>query len=158
MGHPQPETSMQVYNWNYDGIINRKIQKFSKAMDTRFHSVIDRFKKKPFDVFWNLGVRNLGYYFTNHQLLAYHKGIIPVYLQCPNKVQDSTRVCYSRYNSNSTQGKPRPAGGYNSTESQYKVCTKYIPSEVGVQTKPRMRYPHTTDNKAKPRCTKLLEF
>ena len=60
MGHPQPETSMQVYNWNYDDIINRKIQKFSKAMDTRFHSVIDRFKKNLLMCFGILEWETLG--------------------------------------------------------------------------------------------------
>ena len=35
-------------------------------------------------------------------------------------------VCYYKSTSNMTQGKPRLTGGYNYTEDQYVVCTKYV--------------------------------
>ena len=49
-----------------------------------------------------------------------------------------------------------PKGGYNNTEAQSGVRTKYILSLGRVQTNPRMRHLQPRDKKAKSRCMQLL--
>ena len=54
--------------------MNIKIQeKCFNDMDLRFYWVVDIFKQKHFGIFWKPGLRNLGGYFTKHQLPAHHK-------------------------------------------------------------------------------------
>ena len=65
-------------------------------MYMQFYWVIDRVKQKHFGIFWKPIVSNLGGYFTEHHSPAHHKVIIPVYLHCPDRGQDSTRVRYSK--------------------------------------------------------------
>ena len=93
-------------------------------MDMHFYWVRDRFKQKHFELFWKLGVSNLGGYFTKHHLPEHHKGVIPVYLHCPKIRQDSARVFYYRRTSNMTEVEPMTTGVYNNTEAQSGACTK----------------------------------
>ena len=61
MGHPQPDTPIQVDNSTCDGIMNRKInQKRYKATEMRFHWVRYRVKQKQFDVICKPGLSNFG--------------------------------------------------------------------------------------------------
>ena len=67
-------------------------------------------------------------------------------------------ICYYNYTSKRAHGKPMPKGGYNNTEPQYGVRTKYVPSPGGVKTKPIPRHSDPRDKKSKSRCMQLLDF
>ena len=69
----------------------------------RFYWVRDRFKQQHSDMFWKLGVSNLGDYFTKHHSPAHQKVMVPVYLHCTNSGQASASVCYSKCTSNKNQ-------------------------------------------------------
>jgi hypothetical protein len=63
LGHSQPTTPLRTDNSNAFGILNETIkQKRSKAMDMRYHGLIDRVLQKQFDVYWRPGRENLGDY------------------------------------------------------------------------------------------------
>ena len=47
-------------------------------------------------------------------------------------------------------------GGYNNTESQSRLLTKYVPIPGGVQTNPRTRHSQPRENKSKPGFMQLL--
>ena len=94
MRHPQTATPIQVDNSTCDGIMSSKIQqKLSKAMEMYLYWVRDTVKQKHFDVFWKPGVINLGDYFTKHHSSTYHKGMLPIYLHCPDIGQGYKKVC-----------------------------------------------------------------
>ena len=73
--------------------------------------------KNTVEYIFKPGVINLGDYFTKHHSPANHRGMIPVYLHCPKSGHASARLCYSKCNSNRTQGKTMLTGFYNNTES-----------------------------------------
>jgi hypothetical protein len=67
MGHPQPQTPVQVDNSTANGFANNQIkQQKSKAIQMRFYWIQDRVKQKQFHVYWRPGSTNLADYFTKH--------------------------------------------------------------------------------------------
>jgi hypothetical protein len=60
LGHTQPATPLRTYNSTAFGILNETIkQKSSKAMDTRYHWLTDRVRKKKLACIGDQGVRIL---------------------------------------------------------------------------------------------------
>jgi hypothetical protein len=56
------------------GILNETIkQKGSKAMDIRYHWLMDRVRQKQFDIYWRPGHENLGDHHTKHHSAQNHK-------------------------------------------------------------------------------------
>ena len=73
MGHPQPPTPMQTYNYTANGVINNKIQpKQTKAMDMRFHWLRDRETRLQFRFHWCPGTSHLEDYWTKHHSAKHH--------------------------------------------------------------------------------------
>jgi hypothetical protein len=70
MGHPQPPTHIQTDNSTAEGIINKKVQpKRTKAMDMRFHWLLDRaVNQHQFRFYWRPGPLNYPDYWTNTTL------------------------------------------------------------------------------------------
>jgi hypothetical protein len=53
LGNIQPATPLRTDNSTEHGILNETItHKRSKAVDMRYHCLIDRVPKKQFDVYW----------------------------------------------------------------------------------------------------------
>ena len=74
LGHPQPDTPIQVYNSTADGFANNTIkQKQLKAIDMRFYWIRDRTSQGQFLIYWQPGITNLGDYHTKHHLPAHHQ-------------------------------------------------------------------------------------
>jgi hypothetical protein len=63
--HQQPATPLRTEHLTAFGILNETIkQKRSKAMDMRYHWLIDRVRQKQFNVYWRPGKDNIGDYHT----------------------------------------------------------------------------------------------
>jgi hypothetical protein len=72
--HTQPATPICTDNSTAFGILNETIkQNMSKAMDVRYHWIMDRVLQKQFDVYWRPGRENLGKYHTKHYSAHNHK-------------------------------------------------------------------------------------
>ena len=81
LGHPQPDTPIQVENSTDDGFANDTIkQKRSKAIDMRFYWIHDRTSQGQFLVYWQPSITKLGDYHTKHHSPAYHHLMKPMYL------------------------------------------------------------------------------
>ena len=53
MGHKQPPTPLQTYNYMAEEVVNGKIQpKITKAMDMRFHWLREREYQEQFRIYW----------------------------------------------------------------------------------------------------------
>jgi hypothetical protein len=73
MGHPQPPTIIETGNNAAAGIINDFIkQKWSKAMDMRFHWMRDRVRQGQFHILWHKGAFNKADCFSKHHSTAHH--------------------------------------------------------------------------------------
>jgi hypothetical protein len=60
LGHTQPTTPLRTDNSTVYSIVNETIkQNQSKAMDMRYHWLIDRVRLKQFDVYWRPGREHL---------------------------------------------------------------------------------------------------
>ena len=74
MGHKQPPTPLQTDNKAAEGIINRTVQKKrTKAMDMRFHWLLDRECQRQFRIHWRPGKLNYADYWTKHHSATHHK-------------------------------------------------------------------------------------
>jgi hypothetical protein len=88
LGHIQPPTPLRTDNSTDFGILNETIkQKRSKAMDMRYHWLIDRVRQKQFDVYWRPGRENLGDYHTKHHSAQHHKDMRGLILNQANSLQ-----------------------------------------------------------------------
>ena len=74
LGYPQPPTPIQTDNACAAGIANDTVrQKRSKAIDTRFYWVRDRFRAGQFLIYWRQGTENEADYFTKHHSPSHHR-------------------------------------------------------------------------------------
>jgi hypothetical protein len=88
LGHTQPPTPLQTDNSTALGILNETIKyKRSKAMDMRYHWLIDRVRQKQFDVYWRPGRENLGDYHTKHHSAQHHQDMRGLILHQANSLQ-----------------------------------------------------------------------
>jgi hypothetical protein len=88
LGHIQPPTPLRTDNSTAFGILNETIkQKRSKAMDIRYHWLIDRVRQKQFDVYWQPGRENIGDYHTKHHSAQHHKEMRGLILHEANSLQ-----------------------------------------------------------------------
>jgi hypothetical protein len=88
LGHTQPPTPLRTDNSTAYGIVNETFkQQRSKAMDMRYHWLIDRVRQKQFDVYWRPGRENLAYYHTKHHSAQYHKDTCHLILHEANSLQ-----------------------------------------------------------------------
>ena len=79
MGHPQPQTPIQVDNIKAVGFSNKTIkQKRSKAIDMCFYWLQDRFNQGKFVIYWAPDSDNMAYYHTKHHPSAHHKKMRPI--------------------------------------------------------------------------------
>jgi hypothetical protein len=87
LGHTQPPTPLRTDNSTAFGIANETIkQKRSKAMDMRYHWMIDRVRQKQFDVYWRPGRENLADYHTKHHSAQHHKDMCHLILHEANSL------------------------------------------------------------------------
>jgi hypothetical protein len=87
-GHIKPPTPLRTDNSTAFGILNETFkQKRSKAMDMRYHCLIDRVRQKQFDVYWRPGRENLGNYHTKHHSAQHHKDMRGLILHQANIIQ-----------------------------------------------------------------------
>ncbi|GAX15903.1 hypothetical protein FisN_2Lu385 [Fistulifera solaris] len=83
MGFSQPCTTIITDNTMADGFVNDTIKKQrSRAIDMRFHWIIDQRQQNIFDLEWRPSNENKGDYFTKHHSPAHHRLMRPVYLHC----------------------------------------------------------------------------
>ena len=81
MGHPQPQTPIQMDNKTANDLLTNKIvPKALKAMDMRFHWLRCRDARRQFQYYWRPGTQNLADYFTKHHPASHHKASRPTYL------------------------------------------------------------------------------
>ena len=89
---PQPPTPVQVDNYTATGISNRKIkQKMSKEFDMRFYWIYDRISQKQFNVYWQKGDLQKGYYHSKHHNTSHPMTVRPTYLHVP-QIQHSSNL------------------------------------------------------------------
>ena len=101
MNWPQPPTPIQVDNFTALGIANQTIkQKLSKAMNMRFHWVIDRIKQGQFRVYRRPGSTNLADYPTKHHSTEHHIKVLSFYLHEPQGKNSKLQGCFN-YSTNS---------------------------------------------------------
>ena len=73
MGHAQPSTPIQTDNSTACGVVNNSIEpRRTKAMDMRFHWLLDRKAQSQFRFYWAPGKDNLGDYWTKHHCASHH--------------------------------------------------------------------------------------
>jgi hypothetical protein len=88
LGHTQPPTPLRTDNSTAYGIVNETIkQTISKAMDMRYHWLIDRVRQKQFDIYWRPGRENLADYHTKHHSRQHHKDMRHLILHEANSLQ-----------------------------------------------------------------------
>jgi hypothetical protein len=105
MGHTQTRTLIRTDNTTAEGVINNKIQpKRTKAMDMRFHWLIDRNAQEQFEFVWRPGKTNLEDYFTKHHPPAHHINVRSEFL---TKVREFAEI--RNHNNVHGQTKSRPA-------------------------------------------------
>ena len=74
MGHPQPQTPMQMDNSAAHSVVTNNVQpRITKAMEMRFHWLRWRDAQGQFRYYWRPGTANLGDYWTKHRPGAHHK-------------------------------------------------------------------------------------
>jgi hypothetical protein len=88
LGHTQPTAPLPTDNSTVFGIVNEHIkQKRSKAIDTQYHWMTNRVRKKQFDVYWRPGHENLADYHTKHHSAQHHKYMRHLILHEANSLQ-----------------------------------------------------------------------
>ena len=76
MGHPQPTTPVLIDNTTAEGLAHENIkQKFSKAIDMRYHWIRDCIKQQQFHVHWGPGITNRADYFSKHHPAKHHRAV-----------------------------------------------------------------------------------
>ncbi len=76
MGHPQPQSPIQIDNTMAEGVTNKKIQpKCIKAKDMQFHWLHDRESQDQFKIYWWPGKTSLADYFTKHHRHNHHTNV-----------------------------------------------------------------------------------
>ena len=74
LGHNQPPTPIQTDNTTAVGLATNTIkQKYSKALDMRWHWLQDQVKLRNFDIFFQPGSENKGDYFTKNHSPTHHR-------------------------------------------------------------------------------------
>jgi len=81
LGHIQPPTPIQVDNSTAFGFANKKIKiKRTKAIDMRYHWIVDRTSQGQFLIYLEPGDDNLGDYHTKHHSPTHHRHMRPIFL------------------------------------------------------------------------------
>ena len=81
MGHPQPETPLEIDNTTAFGILTKQLlPRRSKAIDMRFYWLRDRENQGQFNLYWSRGENNLADYFTKHHSAPYHQKMRHLYM------------------------------------------------------------------------------
>ena len=81
MGHPQPETPLEMDNTTAYGTLTKQLMpKLSKATDMRFLWLWDRANKNQFHLCWKKGEHNKADCFTKHHPAVHHKKARSFYL------------------------------------------------------------------------------
>jgi hypothetical protein len=87
LGHQQPARPLRMDNSTEFGILNEKIkQKWSKAIDIRYHWLTDRVHQKQCYAYWCPGKDNLGDYHTKRHSAQHHKDMRPLILHQANSL------------------------------------------------------------------------
>ena len=95
MGHPQPPTPVISDNTTAVGLANDSVkQKFSKAMDMRFHFVQDQVNQNTIQVIWKPGALNFGDYLSKHHPAKYHQKMRPFYVLNTVTLRGCVRTTY----------------------------------------------------------------
>ena len=90
IGHPQPDTPMQVDISTAVGFANDTIkQKRSKAIDMRFYWIRDHTSRGQFLVYWQPGITNLADYHTKHYSPAHHRLMWSTYLHLTDQLANT---------------------------------------------------------------------
>jgi hypothetical protein len=86
MGFPQPCTTLITDNTMADGFVNDTIKKQrSRAIDMRFHWIIDQRQQNIFDIEWKPSNENKADYYTKHHSPTHHRLMRPIYLHCTHE-------------------------------------------------------------------------
>jgi len=84
LGHVQEPTLMYIDNAAADGIANDTVtQKFSKAMDMRYHLVRDRVRQGQIAVTWAAGCTNVADYLTKAHPTKHFVAMRPFFVSTP---------------------------------------------------------------------------
>ena len=81
MGHPQPETPLEIDNTTSCGMLTQQLMhKRSKAIDMLFFWLRNRANQNQFHLHWKKGDTNKDDYFTKHHPASYHQKVRSIYL------------------------------------------------------------------------------
>ena len=76
LGHPQLTTPMHCYNATAVDIENGSVKgQRSRSMEVRYFYIYDQVKNREFDVIWNPGNENMGYYASNNHDATHHQNV-----------------------------------------------------------------------------------
>ena len=93
LGHPQPPTPVQVDNTTAHGFVNGTIKiKRTKAIDMRYHWVVDRRKQGQFEIYLKPGPENIADYHTKHHTPTHHRHMRPIILNEKEKMKTSATM------------------------------------------------------------------
>ena len=93
LGHPQPPTPVQVDNTTAHGFANDTIKiKRTKAIDMRYHWVVDRRKQGQFSIFLKPAGENLADYYTKHHPPTHHRHMRQIILNDQERLKTSSSM------------------------------------------------------------------
>ena len=93
LGHPQPPTPVQVDNTTAHGFANDTIKiKRTKAIDMRYHWVVDRRRQGQFSIYLKPAGENLADYHTKHHPPTHHRHMRPIILNENERLKTSPNM------------------------------------------------------------------
>lgn len=93
LGHPQPPTPVQVDNSTAYGFANKSIKiKRTKAIDMRYHWVVDRTEQGQFSIHLKPGTENIADYHTKHHPPTYHRNMRPIILHDMERLKTNAKM------------------------------------------------------------------
>jgi hypothetical protein len=97
LGHAQPPIPLQTNNAMADDVINGKVQpKQTKAMDMRFHWLLNWECQQQFRIYWRPRKLNYANYWTKHHPETHHRNMRKEYL-APHIVLEMLRMEQQSY-------------------------------------------------------------
>jgi hypothetical protein len=88
-----PPTPVQVDNSTAYGFANKSIKiKRTKAIDMRYHWVVDRTEQGQFSIHLKPGTENIADYHTKHHPPTYHRNMRPIILHDMERLKTNAKM------------------------------------------------------------------